>query len=212
MGSVGLAKITALLLAVSPVGASESVTLLALGDSLTQGFGLVPQDGFVAQLDAWLEGQGAVVDLINAGVSGDTTAGGAARVAWSLTPEVDAMIVALGANDMLRGLDPDEAHRNLTTILDIASENELPVLLVGIEAPANYGPDYKTSFDAIYPDLATAYDTLLFPNFFEGLGEADFAALQPYFQDDGIHPNAEGVARIVEAMGPSVLTLIERAE
>ena len=102
--------------------------------------------------------------------------------------------------------------KNNSDYIHIASENELPVLLVGIEAPANYGPDYKTSFDAIYPDLATAYDTLLFPNFFEGLGEADFAALQPYFQDDGIHPNAEGVARIVEAMGPSVLTLIERAE
>ncbi|MEM6498854.1 MAG: arylesterase [Pseudomonadota bacterium] len=201
-----------LVLAISPAAATEPVTILALGDSLTQGFGLVPNDGFVPQLDRWLQDQGAVVEIVNAGVSGDTTAGGAARVEWSLTPEVDAMIVALGGNDLLRGLDPDEARRNLSAILDVASEKNLPVLLVGMEAPGNFGPDYKASFDAMYPDLATAYDTLLFPNFFEGLGEEDFAALQPFFQDDGIHPNAQGVQRIVDAMGPAVLELLKRAK
>ena len=183
-----------------------------MGDSLTQGFGLVPEDGLVPQLGAWLRDEGAVVEIVNAGVSGDTTAGGAARVEWSLTPDVDAMIVALGANDMLRGLEPEEARRNLTSILEVAATRDLPVLLVGIEAPGNFGPDYKTAFDASYPDLAKSYDTLLFPNFFEGLGEADFAALQPFFQDDGIHPNARGVEQIVEAMGPAVLELVERAD
>lgn len=205
-------KIAALVLAVSPAAAAEPVTLLALGDSLTQGFGLVAEDGFVAQLENWLREAGATVEIINAGVSGDTTAGGAARVEWSLTPDVEAMIVALGGNDMLRGLDPGEARRNLGTILDVATARDLPVLLVGMKAPGNYGPEYKTAFDAIYPDLAAAYDADLFPDFFAGLGDADFAALQPFFQADGIHPNAQGVARIVEAMGPAVLQLIEKAE
>ncbi|MEM6579393.1 MAG: arylesterase, partial [Pseudomonadota bacterium] len=184
----------------------------ALGDSLTQGYGLVAQEGFVPQLEAWLQDQGAGVEIINAGVSGDTTAGGAARVEWSLTPEVDAMIVALGGNDLLRGLDPGEARRNLTAILEVAAARKLPVLLVGMEAPGNFGPGYKAEFDAIYPELAADYGTLFFADFFEGLGEADFAALQPFFQSDGIHPNAQGVERIVEAMGPAVIDLVGRAE
>lgn len=202
----------ALVLAMSPSFAEEPVTILALGDSLTQGYGLVAKDGFVARLDDWLSQNGARVDIINAGVSGDTTAGGAARVAWSLTPEVDAMIVALGGNDLLRGLDPDEARRNLTTILDIAASEDLPVLLIGMEAPGNFGPDYKADFDAIYPDLAASYDTVFFPDFFAGLGEGDLSSLRAFFQSDGIHPNAEGVLRIVNAMGPAVLDLISRAQ
>lgn len=207
-----LGKIAFLVFITCPALAAEDVTILALGDSLTQGFGLVQEDGFVPQLDRWLDGQGADVALINAGVSGDTTAGGAARVEWSLTPDVDAMIVALGGNDLLRGLDPNEARKNLETILQVAQTRNLPVLLVGMQAPSNYGPDYKKIFDAIYPDLATQYDTVYFESFFAGLGEGDIATLQPFFQADGIHPNAEGVSRIVDAMGPSVLALIERAK
>ena len=190
---------------------AEPVTVLALGDSLTQGYGLPADQGFVPQLEAWLEGQGAEVALINAGVSGDTTAGGAARVDWSLTPEVDAMIVALGGNDLLRGIDPAVARANLTAILDAAQSRDLPVLLIGMQAPGNFGPDYKAAFDAIYPDLAQAYGTLYLDSFFAGLGEGDPAALRRWFQPDGIHPNAEGVARIVEAVGPRVLDLIARS-
>lgn len=189
--------------------AAEEVTVLALGDSLTQGFGLPVEDGLVPQLQRWLEAEGVEATLINAGVSGDTTAGGAARVEWSLTPEVDAMIVTLGGNDMLRGLDPAQARDNIETILQVAQAQDVEVLLVGMQAPGNYGPDYKEAFDSLYPDLAQAYGTLFFESFFSGLGSEDPADLRAFFQPDGIHPNAEGVSKIVEALGPSVRVLIE---
>ncbi|MBE0454503.1 arylesterase [Roseovarius autotrophicus] len=197
---------------VSPAMAGEKVTVLALGDSLTQGYGLPKEAGFVPQLRGWLAARGIAADVINGGVSGDTTAGGAARVAWSLTPEVDAMIVALGGNDLLRGIDPAESRRNIATILEEAAAREVRVLLVGLRAPGNYGAEYKTAFDAIFPELATAHGALYAPDFFEGLGEGDPAVLQPYFQPDRIHPNAEGVARIVESLGPHVVELIEGAQ
>ena len=192
---------------------AEPVTIAALGDSLTQGYGLVQEDGFVPQLQRWLDAQGAEVTLINAGVSGDTTAGGAARVAWTLTPEVDAMIVALGGNDLLRGIDPAVARANLDTILRTADEAGVEVLLIGMAAPGNYGPDYKDAFDAIYPELSAQYGTLYLDSFFAGFGEAaaDPAKAVSLMQADGIHPNAEGVARIVDAVGPHVLDLLARA-
>lgn len=123
----------------SPVIA-EPVTIAALGDSLTQGFGLPPEDGLVPQLQRWLEANGAEVTLINAGVSGDTTAGGLARIDWTLTDEVDALIVALGGNDVLRGIAPEAVRANLDGILTKATARDLPVLLVGTEAPQNFGP------------------------------------------------------------------------
>ena len=191
---------------------AEDMRILALGDSLTQGYGLIEDFGFVPQLDAWLEAQGADVAVINGGVSGDTSAGGAARVEWSLTPTVDAMILALGGNDLLRGIAPEVARENLDSILQVAEAEQVEVLLVGMSAPGNYGPDYKQAFDAIYPELAEKYNTLYFKDFFSGLGSSDPAEAQAYFQPDGIHPNAEGVARIVEAMGPAVADLIEQVE
>ena len=192
---------------------AETVTIAALGDSLTQGYGLVEEQGFVPQLQRWLEAQGADVRLINAGVSGDTTAGGAARVAWTLTPEVDAMIVALGGNDLLRGIDPAVSRGNIEAILREAAAQDVDVLLVGMEAPGNYGADYKAQFDAIYPELSQAYGTLYLDSFFAGFGEAadDPAQLHDVMQGDGIHPNAEGVAQIVEGIGPKVLDLIAQA-
>lgn len=159
------------------------------------------------QLEGWLEENDVAAEVINAGVSGDTTAGGASRVEWSLTPEVDAMIVALGGNDMLRGLDPGEARANLRTILEVAEGQDLPVLMVGMQAPTNFGPDYKAAFDAMYPELSEEFGALYFESFFKGLGEGEPSELQSYFQSDGIHPNAEGVARIVEAIGPAVAEL-----
>ena len=205
----GMGKVLAVIGAlVSPASAAEPVTVLALGDSLTQGYGLPEEDGFVPQMRNWLKGQGVEADLINAGVSGDTTAGGAARVDWSLTPEIDAMIVTLGGNDLLRGIDPAVSRRNIETILDVAEERGVEVLLVPMAAPGNYGASYKAEFDAIYPELSEAYDAMLAPEFFAGLGEGDPATLQRYFQPDGIHPNAEGVRRIVEALGPHVAELI----
>ena len=193
---------------------AEPVTIAALGDSLTQGFGLTPEAGFVPQLEAWLRAEGAEVTLINAGVSGDTTAGGLSRVGWTLTPEVDAMIVALGGNDLLRGIDPASSRANLDGILAAATEAGVDVLLVGIEAPSNYGADYKTAFDGMFPDLAAAYDVALYPSFLAPLTEGrDMQeALAKFMQGDGIHPNAAGVQEIVAGIGPSVLALVEAAE
>jgi acyl-CoA thioesterase-1 len=185
------------------------VTVLALGDSLTQGYGLAPEDGFVPQLQAWLAAQGKEVTVINAGVSGDTTAGGLSRVDWSLTPEVQAMIVNLGGNDLLRGIDPATSRANLAGILDKAKARNLPVLLVSLTAPENYGPDFKSAFDAIYPDLATRYGALLGDNYFAPLIDRQNARLAPdLMQADGIHPNAEGVKKAVAALGPRVLDLL----
>jgi len=192
---------------------AETLTIAALGDSLTQGFGLGEQEGFVPQLQRWLEGQGADVRLINAGVSGDTTAGGVARVAWTLTDDVDAMIVALGGNDLLRGIDPAVSRANVEAILVEAAAREVDVLLIGMEAPGNYGPEYKAQFDAIYPELSASFGTLYLDSFFAGFGDAadDPAQLRDVMQGDGIHPNAKGVGLIVEGIGPSVLELIERS-
>ena len=214
-GALRAARNLALALVVGAGAAqAEPVTVAALGDSLTQGYGLAPDQGFVPQLQRWLDAEGTEAVLVNAGVSGDTTAGGLARVEWTLTPDIGAMIVALGGNDMLRGLDPAEARANLAGILDAAKARDIPVLLVGLEAPSNYGPDYKAEFDAAYADLAADYGALLYPNFLAALtADTDLAtAMRTYMQADGIHPNAEGVALIVEALGPSVLELLARAD
>ena len=192
------------------LAAAQTVTIAALGDSLTQGYGLQVEDGFVPQLQNWLTAQGSDVAMINAGVSGDTTAGGLSRAAWTLTPDVDAMIVTLGGNDLLRGLDPANSRANMDGILAAAQAAGVQVLVIGMQAPGNYGPEYKASFDAIYPELAEAYGALYLESFFEGLGGAgtDPAALGAFMQGDGIHPNPQGVKRIIEGIGPKVLELI----
>ncbi|MFT5061410.1 MAG: acyl-CoA thioesterase-1 [Dinoroseobacter sp.] len=184
--------------------------IAALGDSLTQGYGLVHEDGFVPQLEAWLQMQGADVRIVNAGVSGDTTAGGLSRVDWTLTDDVDVMIVALGGNDLLRAIPPEASRANLDGILKAAGARSVPVLLIGLQAPGNYGPEYKAAFDAMYPELAEAYGALHVENFLGALQtEADQgAALRDFMQSDGIHPNTAGVAKIVEAIGPEVKALI----
>lgn len=192
---------------------AEPVEVLALGDSLTAGYGLLDENGFVPKMRVWLEEQGLDVRLVNAGVSGDTTAGGLSRVEWSLTPATEALIVALGGNDLLRGLDPAVSRANLEGILKVAQDKGLDVLVIGMEAPGNYGPEYKAEFDAMYPELAEAYGALYFPRFFEGLYTVGStpAELRDVMQMDGIHPNAEGVDLIVEAMGPAVAELVKRA-
>lgn len=192
---------------------AEPVNVLAFGDSLTAGYGLPAEDGFVPQLQAWLEDNGIEAVVINAGVSGDTTAGGLARIDWALSPDVDAMILALGGNDLLRGLPPEQARANLDAILARADARGIPVLIVPVEAPANYGPDYKARFDAIWQDLATAHGDLLGPPFLAPITRIEdrARALADYMQADGIHPNAQGVALIVREIGPHVARLIERA-
>lgn len=197
---------------------AEEVVIAALGDSLTQGYGLPAEEGFVPQLQAWLDAEGVEAKIVNAGVSGDTTAGGRARVDWTLTPEVDAMIATLGGNDMLRGLDPAQARGNIDDILAAAKRAEVEVLLVGMSAPGNYGAGYKADFEALYPDLAEAHGTQFYPDFFTGLlaeekgaASARSETIQRYFQGDGIHPNAEGVTLIVEDIGPAVAKLAAEA-
>ncbi len=207
------AKAAAIILALAtPAAAQDKTHILALGDSLTQGYGLREQDGFVPQLRAWLAGRGHEVAIVNGGVSGDTSAGGLARADWSLTPEIEAMIVTLGGNDLLRGIDPAVTRANIDGILDVAAAKDVEVLLIGMQAPGNYGPDYKAAFDSLYGELAQEYGALYLENFFAGLTrEGGMDAAAAFMQPDGIHPNAEGVARIVEMVGPAVEELIARA-
>lgn len=191
--------------------AADEIVIAALGDSLTAGYGVAQGDGFVPQMDAWLEAQGLQVDLRNAGVSGDTTAGGLSRVDWTLTPDVDGMIVTLGGNDYLRGIDPAVSRANLRGVLEAAEAKGVDVMMVGLRAGSNYGLEYKTEFEAMYSDLSAEFDVPLFPSFFQGLQAAAGMqdGLAEFMQRDGIHPNAEGVRVIVAAMGPDVLAFAQ---
>ena len=194
--------------------AADPTRLVAMGDSLTQGFGLPQGEGLVPQLQAWLAARGHEVVVINAGVSGDTTAGGVSRLDWTLADRPQAMIVALGGNDLLRGIDPRATRANLDAILTRLGEEEIPALLVGLPAPGNFGPDWQASFAAIFPELAQEHGTLLHPDMLAPLMAAIEGGASPgaLVQPDGIHPSAAGVALIVEAMGPEVERLIARAE
>lgn len=195
---------------------AEPVTILALGDSLTQGYGLPKEAGLVPQLEGWLRARGEDVAIINAGVSGDTTTGGLNRVDWSLTPEVDAVIVALGGNDLLRGTALNTVESNLEKIVSKIEAKGLPVMLVGYRATANYGPEYKGAFDEMYPRIAARHPQAVFmPYIFQGMGEAMAKGQMSRtdgFQRDGIHPNAQGVKLNVAAMGPYVQKLVDLAE
>lgn len=192
---------------------ADPVRITALGDSLVQGYGLHQEDGFVPQLEAWLRDNGAEVEIANAGVSGDTSAGGAARIDWTLADNPDGLIVLLGGNDLLRGLSAEEMKSNLAKILSAARGQGVEVLLVGMRAPNNYGPDYRAAFDAVYPALAAEYGALLHPDAFAGIFEqvgGDPAEAQQFMQDDDIHPNEEGVRLNVAALGPRALDLVNR--
>lgn len=194
--------------------AEAEARILAFGDSLTQGYGLPEQDGFVPQLQGWLRENGAAdAVVINGGVSGDTTSGGARRIEWALSDDVDAVVVALGGNDLLRGVDPALTRENLDTILAEIGERDLPVILAGLPAPANYGPEYQDAFAAIFPDLAAEHDAVLYPNFLAGLSESgDTEEVRALMQPDGIHPNAQGVEAIVADIGPIVLELLDETQ
>ncbi len=178
--------------------------LVALGDSLTAGYGLPPEQGFTVVLEKALKAKGYNVQVVNAGVSGDTTTGGRARLEWTLGDKPDAMIVELGANDMLRGVDPGVARANLDAILKTVTGRKIPVLLAGMYASGTYGKVYVERFNAIYPELAQTYGVPLYPFFLEGV--ATDARLN---QGDGIHPNAAGVQKIVEGILPHVTRLLD---
>ena len=189
---------------------ADRPTVLALGDSLTQGYGLAHDNGFVPQLTQWLSDNGTPAEIINGGVSGDTTAGGLERVEWSLSDDVDAMIVALGSNDMLRGIAPEDSHHNLAQILEIGQNRGLKLMLIGVRATGNFGPDYKQKFDAIFPDLAQRYQAIYEDSFFTGIMDPD-KPKQPILgllQSDRMHPNVDGIRKVVETLGPTVQQLI----
>jgi acyl-CoA thioesterase I len=185
--------------------------LVALGDSLTQGYGLPQDEGLVPQLEAWLQDEGIDVIVINAGVSGDTTAGGLSRLDWTLADEPDAMVVALGGNDLLRGIDPAASRANLQAILERLTEEAIPAMLVGLPAPGNYGPEFRDAFEAMYTDLSRDYDAPLYPNLLQPISEKYELGLSysELMQDDHLHPSADGVAAIVEGLGPVVAAWLE---
>jgi acyl-CoA thioesterase-1 len=183
---------------------ADQLRILALGDSLTAGYGLPQGDGFTDQLQAALLEGGYDVIVINAGVSGDTTAGGLARLDWALADDPDMAIVELGANDALRGLDPAVSRANLDGILAGLGERGVPALLTGMFAPRNLGADYVQAFDGMYSELAAEHGVPLYPFFLEGV-----AAEPDLNQPDGIHPNARGVAVIVEGILPDVMAVLD---
>lgn len=178
---------------------ARPATIIALGDSLTAGYGLGPGKGFPAQLQAALKARGHDVTVVDAGVSGDTSTGGLARLDWSLGDGADMVIVELGANDALRGIDPADTKKALTAIVRKLKEKRIKVLLAGMFAPPNMGPDYELKFNAIYPEIAAREDVALYPFFLDGV-----AADPNLNQADGMHPTADGVTIIVENIIPSV--------
>jgi acyl-CoA thioesterase-1 len=186
--------------------AQAPIKIVALGDSLTAGLGLLQPDGFVARLQKALTEKGIAVEIQNAGVSGDTASSGLARLDWSVPDGTDAVIVELGANDMLRGLNPDVTRAALDGILRRLTERHMAVLLCGMRAAPNLGADYGRAFESIYPDLAAKYGVLLYPFFLDGV-----AAHPELLQFDGLHPNAAGENVIVTAILPKVEELIARA-
>lgn len=181
---------------------AEPFKIVGFGDSLMAGFGLGPGEGFTDKLQAALRAKGHDVTVANAGVSGDTTSGGLARLDWSVPDGTQLVILELGANDMLRGVAPDIAGKNLDEMMGKLKQRNIAVLLAGMRAAPNLGADYQTTFDAIFPDLAAKYGVPLYPFFLDGV------AGQPGLQlEDGLHPNARGVDLMVER----ILSTVEKA-
>jgi acyl-CoA thioesterase I len=185
-------------------GAQEAV-IVAFGDSLTAGFGLDQNQTFPAQLEEALRMRGHDVKIVNAGVSGDTAAAGLARLDWAMPKDASAVIIELGANDALLGLDPAATKATLEKIIAEMQARGLPILLAGMEAPRNMGKPYVDAFSALYRDLATRYDLVLYPFFLEGVALDETLTL-----GDGLHPNAKGVARIVQGILPKAEELLAR--
>jgi acyl-CoA thioesterase I len=187
--------------------AERPVNIVALGDSLTAGYGLAANEAFPARLQRALSAKGLAANVANAGVSGDTAAGGLARLDWSVPDGTDAVILELGANDALRGFDPATTRKALEAMLERLQTRKIPVLLCGMLAPPNMGAEYGRAFNAIYPDLAAQTGAILYPFFLAGV-----AADPKLNQSDGLHPTAAGVAVIVDRILPQVEALIARAK
>jgi acyl-CoA thioesterase-1 len=191
------------MLCAQPTAAANPPQILVFGDSLAAGFGLPPEASFPARLEARLAADGIRVRVVNAGVSGDTTAGGLARLDWALADKPDLVILELGANDALRGIDPESVRANLDAMIGRVKSSGAKLLLAGMQAPPNWGEAYKKRFDALYPELAKAHGVALYPFFLDGV------AMEPALnQPDGLHPNARGVAALVDRIAPYVEKLL----
>lgn len=186
--------------------AAAPVSIVALGDSLTAGYRLAPGESFPEQLESALRARGIEATVANAGVSGDTASDGLARLEWSVPADADIVIVELGGNDALRGLDPAVTRKALDAIVGKLTERGQTVLLAGMLAPPNLGDEYAAAFNAIYPEIAAKYDVPLYPFFLDGV-----ATNRAFNQPDGIHPTAEGISRIVENILPHVERLAASA-
>lgn len=188
----------------------EPIAVLAFGDSLTAGYGLPAGEGFVDQLQVWLEEElGAPVQVINGGVSGDTSSGGRSRLDWALAPiksgQPDLVILELGANDALRGVAPEITRQNMDAMLKTLTDQNIPTLVAGMLASPSWGPQYEAAFNSIYSDLSEQYSVPLYPFFLDGV-----ATIPELNQADGIHPTKEGVAIIIEKIGPYVKQALSR--
>lgn len=187
--------------------ATTPIKIIAFGDSLTAGFGLHPNDAFPEQLERALVAKGHNVVVMNAGVSGDTTGAGLARLAWAVPDDTDAVILELGANDALRGHAPKQARKNLDKILSNLTDRHIDVLVAGMKAPRSLGKTYTSTFDPIFKDLSQKYGQLHYPFFLDGV------ALKPKLNlPDGLHPTRAGIAVIVKRILPSVEKLIDRVQ
>ncbi len=185
--------------------AKKQIQIVAFGDSLTAGYQLPPDASFPAQLEKILKAKGYDLKITNAGVSGDTSTGGLARLDWAVSANTDILILQLGANDALRGVSPDQTRKNLDQTLQRLKSKGIMVLLVGMQAPRSLGKEYTEAFDRIYPELAKKFDIPLYPFFLEGV------ALNPKLNlADGMHPNREGVSVIVQSILPHIENLIKK--
>jgi acyl-CoA thioesterase I len=202
-----IAALVAFLGVLTPADAAEPVRILAFGDSITAGYGLAQQDTLPTRLAEALNKMGRPVTMINGGVSGDTTADGVTRLDWALADKPQIMILALGANDMLRGLDPKTTRTNLDAIIQKAKDAGVEIVLAGMLSPPNLGAEYKAAFDAIYPELAKAHNLLFMPFLLQ-----DVVQDSDLNQADGIHPNGNGVAIIVRNLLPYVTQAMDRLE
>lgn len=192
---------------IAVTGHARELKLLAFGDSLIAGYGLPKKDGFSDQLEATLNHAGIRLKVINAGVSGDTSAGGLSRIDWALGANPDAILLELGANDSLRGIDPAITKMNLQKILTKLQKIETPILFAGMIAPPNMGKEYGLEFEKVYLELAEANEVIFYRFFLEGV-----AGVPELNQEDGIHPNKEGVLKIVKKIAPFVIELLKRVK
>ena len=184
--------------------ADRELRLVVLGDSLVAGYGLSPGEAFPERLEAALRANGRAVKVENAGVSGDTSSGGLARLDWSVPEGTDAVILELGANDALRGIPPELTRKNLETIIERLAGRGIKVFLAGMLAPPNMGADYEKAFNAIYPELAQKHGLAFYPFFLDGV------AAEPELNlDDAMHPNAAGIERITALILPSVTAFLD---